>query len=354
MAKIAIVELSKSHSECIFSQVKFLKENQDNYVDVIINASQEKNINFNDLPNNIFYFKIENGIKNILRFFELRNFILKNKYDIIIFNSLITVRVRNLLMLLPKNPDRYFGIVHNIENERKSFTKNIILKKVSNIFVLSDTLKNKLAKSKNQYNFESFYPIYFPKIESKEIKKPNEIWIGVPGSVEKKRRDYTSLLKSIEKYGVNDNIKFLLLGKYDAQTEYVQKIDELIKKNNLYNKFYISNEFITTSQYLDLISKCDYILPLIHPSHISFPFYKYRISGTFNLAIGFKIPMLMDKIFCDNEDFKDTALFYEQDKLMVFINNIQKDSSSNLFQLDKWNFEYQQSNYLNFIMKELK
>ena len=68
-----------------------------------------------------------------------------------------------------------------------------------------------------------------------------------------------------------------------------------------------------------------------------------KISGTYNLSIAYRKPMLCPMEMAGIEDFKDTALFYDKSTFFEYINALVPDKplATGLFQSPKWQVQEQ-------------
>ena len=104
-------------------------------------------------------------------------------------------------------------------------------------------------------------------------------------------------------------------------------------------------------EFYSYVNLCDYVLPLVNPKD---PVYsKYvtdKISGTYNLAIAFRKPMLCQRELEVYEDFKDTSFFYDNDQFAEFINHLTPNPDvSKLYQLKKWTLKEQEQQLKNWL-----
>lgn len=340
--KVAIIELSHSHDECIYSQIQFLVSDGGYDVTVICNEIIHNRLKGNLDGVGVKIIEIRRGINLPFDIIRLRSYIVRKKFDKVIFNT-ATGNIIKLLMLLPfPKFIEFVGIIHNISKLSGSVNQDIISKKVNKYYVLSEYLKD---NAPSKYNIEYFYPMFFPGTENLEIEKSNnEIWICIPGQIERRRRDYDGLFLQLSRNKLKENIKFILLGSGD--TKYI--------KNNL-EKLGIKGQFVWWDSYVgtpifeNYIEKSDYILPLIHPHHESFTLYKNQISGTFNLAYGYGKPMLMEESLEGITDFKG-IVFYKAEQLIEVLNTLQT-APINPYNSERWSFETQKNRFMDFLSK---
>jgi hypothetical protein len=340
--KVAIVELSNSHDECIYSQLQFLQTDNKNEVTLICNDTIHIRLQRNLEGVDVKKIEIRKGITMLFDIIRLRSFIVKGKFDKVIFNTATGNKIKLLLLLPFPNQTEFIGIIHNIAKLSGSTNQDIISKKIKKYFVLSQYLKEKAPKA---YNIEYFYPMFFPKSEKMEIeKKEGEIWICIPGQLERKRRDYDGLFERLALGNINKRVKFILLGSGDSAY-----IKSNVERLGLESQFIWWNKYVGTPEFENYLEMSDYVLPLIHSNHKSSSLYKNQISGTFNLAYGYGKPMLIEESFEGTTDFYK-SIFYNPAELINTLNSLQS-SPDNPYLSDRWSFEEQKNRYIDFLKK---
>ncbi|NWF49660.1 MAG: hypothetical protein HXY49_03880 [Ignavibacteriaceae bacterium] len=353
MKNFLIVEFSASHSELIFSQILFL-EKYGCKIHLFINHYSP----FKALSSAIIT-KTNPDWSRIRLYRELLRYVQKEKIDTIIFNTAEGLIVRDLIPFLLFKKIKAAGILHHAEKAVKSFTQKIISLKVRKYFVLNDYV---LVWLKNNYKgdnlkFESFYPIYFQEAFAKTpVKSDDDFIVCLPGAVEPERKDYKTLINILaeNKINLNPKIKFQILGNSSGKEG--GKIKQLINEKNLDEIFITYNNFIDDEEFYQSIKSSSIILPLIHPSGKYFnSFLETGISGVFNLALGFRKPMLLHESFRIHPDYRDVSLFYSEKDFISKLNYI-SSSASELEKLEmgydslkKLDFSVQASKYFNFL-----
>lgn len=344
--KIAIVELSISHEECIYSQLSFLQNNQFK-VSLIVHPVIRNQISYDNLVSNIDVinfdkFKKINSLKEQIKIVKKLS-----TFDKIIFNTASSSKqLRNISLLLLFFKVECIGILHNTKKLKNSFTQKIISCKIKKYFVLSDYLKQNAEVNKSKISVESFYPIYFPKIHEKKIKKnKNEIWFCIPGRVEFSRRNYLFLVDQLEKKEISKNIKFLILGNINTKEglSFKRKIDDL----DLTDYFVFFERFIENATYYSFIKASDYILPLLKQEDYSY--LKYKISGTFNLAYGFKKKIFFNEFYKSIPDLNSNGISYNKENFSQKLNSIDLLKIDELYSDKKWHHTYQLNKFIKFI-----
>ena len=354
--KAALIEIGTAHDECLYSQLCFLK-NSGYKVHLICSSVLKDKISLiaTDFTTAFFSFEknIINDFNNLL---SLRKYLIQNKFSKVILNSADGIRIRNLLLFLFPKEIEFTGILHDSEKVIRSGNQKFINKKVKKYFVLNDYVLDyvntlKLEKQK----FESVYTIFQPEYDSIKISKTaDEFWVCIPGRVEQKRRDYEQLIKSLSQTQLNKNVKIILLGSPDSN--FKQKLKETIEKLNLTKQIILFERFLDNKTFYSYLKLSDVVLPLIHPSNVWFDKYnRTQISGSYNMAFTYKIPLLCEKSFSAYEDFKDTSFFYEVNNLVEKINELASDKNqfinqkSGMYKLKKWNYDFQKEKYIKFL-----
>lgn len=347
MKRIALVEMGGSHDECLYAQVRYLKS-AGHHVELICNSSLKSNVDYFDGLDRVHFIELRSGLKQWIDLRIIRKILVKGKFDRIVFNTAQGNVLKNLFLLpKPKNAKR-FGVIHNLRKLENSHSQKVITRNLEGYFVLNNYLIDQVKEEiKQQVNLYPLYTVFYPNYPSREQeKKEGEIWICIPGQVERSRRDYDSLFASIAESGIQPYIKLLFLGRCehaDGDGAYVkQRVKELgIEKNVV-----LWDAFIETDEFYGILKQSDYILPLIHPKHESYALYEYQISGSFNLAFGFKKPLLMETSFSSYDDFKNTSTFYSTDHLMQVVNQLGGNETTNFYSSEKWDFDRLQEAFL--------
>jgi hypothetical protein len=199
----------------------------------------------------------------------------------------------------------------------------------------------------------SFYPIFFPQIDTPNIYKPkDEIWICIPGQVEYKRRDYESLFKSIAQYGLPAKIRLIFLGRCMHAHGDGIRVKKMIDNLGIKSQCLLFDGFVPIDLFFAYIKRSDFILPLIHPNSTESKAYGYeKVSGAFNVAFGFKKVMFCDEYYKDNIDFSDSCIFYRPEELHLIFEHVDNHQRNTIkfYQNPCWDFSYQQKKYLSFL-----
>jgi len=347
--KIALVELSESHEECLFSQVKILQSaNIETHLFVHPKVSAQLN-QYNLEPEYVFHIKPERGL--FMRWtYAISLAKVLGKYDKLVFNTASSSKLlRNLTVLLNLYDVECLGIVHNTKKLKSSFTQRLISIKVKKYFVLADHLIKSVDKTQ-EFKVRSFYPIFFPNYSYVLEKPKNEIWVAIPGAVDFARRDYLRLLNALHNVPWIKKLKIILLGKLNDSFQEGKILMEEISKRELDHYFIFFESFVQNATFHTYLRKIDYIMPLLTLNN---DYLNHKISGSFNLAFAYKKPMISHEFFSTLPDVKDNAIFYKKETLCTLLENLERHKSDNEYYKDrKWSFSEQKIRYLELLSSE--
>ena len=354
--KAALIEIGTAHDECLYSQLCFLKDSGYEVHLICSSVLKDKVSPIASDFTTLFFSFGKNIISDFKSLLSLRKYLIQNKFTRVIFNSADGIRIRNLLLFHFPGEIEFAGILHDSEKVIRSGNQKFINKKIKKYFVLSDYVLNYVNSLKlEKQKFESVYTIFQPDYDSIKISKPvDEFWVCIPGRVEQKRRDYNQLIKSLSQTQLNKNVKIILLGSPDDNL--MQRLKETIEKLNLSKQIILFERFLDNKTFYSYLKLSDVVLPLIHPSNVWFDkYFKTQISGSYNMAFTYKIPLLCEKSFSAYQDFIDTSFFYEVNNLIGKINELASDKNkfikekSDMYKLQKWNYDFQKDKYIKFL-----
>lgn len=360
--KAALVELYDSHDETLYSQLAFLKSG--GYATTLMISDRKQEAIEDYLTDEQRFFTYCTGKKGWAWWKELRrirNYIIKEKFDLVIFNTAHGNTIRNLcLMPFPKSI-QFFGTLHGVNKLVGSVTQKLISTRVKNYFLLSHYMQDKAMRLPHEgLRFAVFYPMFhpdFPKVDV-PIKPANELWIAIPGAVEFKRRDYTSLLQSFASLPEKPKLKFVVLGNGNHKEGNGIEVQEMVKTLGVEQHFIFFHSFVNNPTFHSYLQACDAVLPLIHPINADMEKYlENQISGSYNLAFCYHLPLLLHDYFSRyQEDFGDCALFYNLENMSKLLETLPQKLQQGIrpfYTTPKWTFEQQARQYLDFLRLRL-
>lgn len=347
--KIALVEIGDSHDECMFAQLNALQS-----IHVKIYLIAHKNVAKRlseqyDFKEVLIIETTGSAFGDLKKMKQISCFLKEHSIKKVVFNTAQGGHIRNLRFMISKNIECY-GIIHTIKKFNQSKTQRVIHKLIKRYAVLSDILVEGI-NTEFKTKVASYYPIEFPEFGSYFEKTKDEIWITIPGGIESRRKDLSALPKMIEQ--TPDNVKFIFAGKSDLSRPELQELLKQLNKNGLISKIKYFEEHLSNESFYQIIHSSDLLMPLIHPNTPSAEEYPYnQISGSFNLAFGFRKPLLMHLAFSHLEDLRLSANFYEIESFGEDLQLALQNSTNKIAEIteqEKWDISFQRTNYLRFL-----
>ncbi len=285
---------------------------------------------------------------------DVRAYLVEHAIRLVVFNTGGGNHTRDICLVAPRGM-KLVGIVHHTHKLRGSFTQFLISFRMRKAFVLNDYLLDSVPQSKRQA-FTSTYLIYREPVRISAVeKKSGELWVGIPGEVDFRRRAYSDLLNELKHSDLHPSIRFLLLGRCAKEGDGAQ-LRKLIDAGGLEKHFLLFDNFLDSDTFLGYLTKCDLLAPLVHPTIEFFNFYRrHQISGTYNLGFGFAKPLLMHEATRGPEDFETTCLFAEEGKLIALLNRLAENreelerKAASMQSNPKFAFEVQREKYISFL-----
>lgn len=302
---ILLLEAGGSHIECMYSLVHILHQKNcrvfvacnKKLVPFLIETAKIDGIL--ELPDNIV------NRQHLLQALRIRRYIQRQHIDHLVINTTEFSFIRDMLFVLPRL--NYTGIVHNAKRLERSFTYTKLLShKVKKFLVLGDYLLSQL-KPHPVFKVNSFYPVYFPKVAEPLVKKPaDDVWITIPGEASQERRDYASLFAAIENNDIDPQVKFIFLGLNKLNS----LLNEQLQRSEKLKRHIISfHSYLSYEQFHSYMQQSDYVLPLLKTTGDDF-FGNSRISGSFNLGLGYQLPFLLPASYKANADLLRYSVYY--------------------------------------------
>jgi hypothetical protein len=152
---------------------------------------------------------------------------------------------------------------------------------------------------------------------------------------------------------VDLDLHFVFLGKSDPNNEGVQQLKETLRENGLLDRVTMYDHFVDEKEFDRVVKQSDFIWPMIHPNTESAKeYFRNQIPGALNVALGYKIPLLVHADFV--EEWKDLsfAATYRLETFRADIENALANAEqlkSTLEQVEAYNPVFQEEKYLEFI-----
>jgi len=350
---IALIELGGSHDECLYSQVLFLKK-YGLRIHVVLFEDHLLHIDaYPEVDMWQSYKKPRGWMAEWKLIFRLLAYLKNQGIRKAVLNTAEGNLIRKLSLAAGRHTE-FTGIIHLSSKLWTSRSQKIISRKISKYFVLADFIKDNLEKADSGISIESFYPIYFPVGKAAEALQDQSYQICVPGAVDFARRDYQSLLDEMLSTEVPAGVKFVLLGRTSNKDG--QELKARIRECGLEEHFTLFDGFIPHEKFYEQLKKAWLVLPLITPRCRDYADYMdYKITGSFNLAYGFRLPMLQHESFAGTRIYRETSVFYRDGGLLETVNQCMKDPArlntvrERISGLAEFRFEVQAEKYIHFI-----
>lgn len=355
---VLLAELGGSHIEVMYTLVHILYMKGHN-VFLICNESLADLIKEKEKISGIYFLpdNIKGSAMQLQVLKKINGVIRDHQIDTIVFGTTEIKPVRNLLPFLPCI--NITGIVHNSSKLNNSATfKYLYPIRIKKYIVLGDFIRDHITSLPKEKVF-AYYPVYFPKAaDTKLIKPAHEKWIIIPGIVKAERKDYIPLLKKISAQCLPENIKLIFLGKFYKDE---RDIEALVKDINAEKEqIIIFNNYLDYDTFHNYLSKADFILPLLKLTEDLF-YDNKRISGAFNLAYGYRLPLLLPESYKKNTDMASFSIYYKTiEELYKIFLSISKDSlyANHILEAyattEKFNLTNMADQLISFIQKTLK
>ncbi len=337
MKDVLIIELGGSHMENIYSVIELMNIKKcpvhfiGNKKLVPLLPEPEKMAGITGLANEFSFFE------QIKAFLFIRKYIKKHRVQAVIIGTTEITIIRNLSFFLPQL--NYTGIVHNAKKLEDSYTfSKILSKKIRKFLVFGNYLLSEL-KPDPVFSICPLYAVHFPKPKRIKCTKPaGDFWVIIPGEVLADRREYTALLQAMIKMPILPQIKIIFLGCLKNSPEITGLVNENLRQQNSIITF---EEYLDYDSFHSYMPHADFILPLLKFDNSDF-YSNKRISGSFNLGLGYKTPFLLSSNYRQNNDLAPFSMYYDtMEELITTINKVAGDPA----ETEKIKVSYTQCNY---------
>ena len=348
---VAVMEIGGSHDECLLSQFFALKQRGCRVYFIGTEAIWLRNTSFHALVDVFLPVKLAQGaLADFLTMRRLNGYFESHNIRKVILNTAQGGHVRNLCLTAKKSTE-FIGIIHTLRKFNGSFTQNVISKKIKKYLVLNDYFLTQIKPSESQ-RITSFYPLRFPTFDASPVENKSTKQITVIGGVENRRKDLAGSI-GLMKQLVDLDLHFVFLGKSDPNNEGVQQLKETLRENGLLDRVTMYDHFVDEKEFDRVVKQTDFIWPMIHPNTESAKeYFRNQIPGALNVALGYKIPLLVHEDFVN--EWKDLS-FAATYRLETFRSDLEKalvnaeQLKLTLEQAEAYNPSFQEEKYLEFI-----
>lgn len=348
---IALIEIGGSHDECLLSQMHAIKSTGRKILLITFSEILERNPEFkNYIDETVFVDMSGSKAERAKEVSRIWKKLKTSKCEKAILNTAEGNLVRLLCLKALFSKIEFIGIVHTSRKFEKSFTQSVINLKIKKYLMLSENLVNSISPpSKTKVNY--FYPLRFPEGTSAVEKTFKSVVII--GGVERRRKDLDGFIEIAQQVKQED-VRFVFLGKSNAELEDVKDFHAAIKSKGLSDKVITYDHFVSQSEFNAQLHNADLILPIVHPNTKSAEeYFKSRISGAMSVSFGYKIPMLLHENFEQIEEMKTASFYYNMEnfgeKLKKAFDRIDAKKEGMLAN-PNYTAEHQEKRYLEFVL----
>lgn len=311
---LAVIEFSASHDECLWSW-KALAEANNKEVIYFVHPQIAKRTPF-ILPNcKVIALQLPEKTLERFRFLiQLKKQLKALGIRKVLFNTATGSLVRDFLLISGKSFS-YTGVLHDGEKLKGSLSQATISRWIKHYIVLSDHIKQNIAKF-SSLKTEAIYPIYFPSTLTSIPKNSTGFRVVIPGQLELARRDYPTLINALKGHSLPSDFKLIFLGKSKHVQGSRAEVDAMLNEAGISAHAQLFDEFVDDQTFYSELRQADVILPLVHPGAGHYDsYFRYQVTGSWNLAFGFQVPLLMHRSFEGYPIFRETSLFYSREEL---------------------------------------
>ncbi len=311
---LAVLEFSASHDECLWSW-KTLAEANNKDVIFFVHPHIAKRAPF-ILPNaKVVAFDLPEKTLDRFRFLiqikkQLKSLGIKK----VLFNTATGSMVRDFLLISGRS-FLYTGVLHDGEKLKRSLSQATISRWIKHYIVLSEPIKQNISKF-SKLKTEAVYPVYFPSSLTAFPRSSSGFRVVIPGQLELARRDYPTLINSLKGLALPADFKLIFLGKSRHAQGSRTEVEALLQEAGMMDHAILFDDFVDDHTFYAELQKASLILPLVHPGAGHYEsYFRYQVTGSWNLAFGFQIPLLMHRSFEGYPIFRETSLFYAREEL---------------------------------------
>ncbi|MBW4496553.1 MAG: hypothetical protein KME26_26440 [Oscillatoria princeps RMCB-10] len=301
--KCALIEYNNYHDQTFPTLVYVLRKLNINVEIFTSRKNIKRDVLFDAVTNDINV-ACSDGI--LFRMQEL--FHKYHHYDFIIANS---IEPQFNLSRILKIGAPTLAILHNSSlffKEKKY--KNYLSNRSTKLLVLTPYVSNYLSKDIKSYWIR---PVYL----GNQISVPEDKNVFcVQGTINFKRRNYSSLIEAVLKLRETGNTQFKIriiggLNSPDRKNFYKD-----IALNNIGNFFEVFEEDIPYQKYLYYLSTSDFILPLLDTSSSIYqPYFVTKDSSSLSTAIALNVPVVAHQKLAAVHEVTEASIVYEDNGL---------------------------------------
>ena len=382
--RFALIELADSHDECLLTQIHALKSCNCWVLLVTNEHVRERNhyleslvdewINIDHRPKKQRKGLTGAAVGDALIIRRLMRTLKQKDIHKVIFNTAQGGHVRNACLFSLFRKMEFIGVIHTIRKFKGSFTQRVIHLKIKKYFVLGEFLASdamvisaplnhrggrnrtlaaaERSRSHRNIQISSFYPVDFPTSSTESLHEENHIHIALIGSVETRRKDLEGFISLVQQ--CDSSVHFHFLGKADPTHTEVIRLKERLAEIQALSRVAFYDSFVNFDTINLILRKTNAILPLVHPDTPSAEeYFRHQVPGSMNMALGYRIPLLLHANYRSIEELAPAAIYYELDGFQLALERLklrENDIRSVMKSHVPYSSNFQYERYLNVVM----
>lgn len=353
MKRVALIEFDSSHDECLLTQAVALKKKGCWVVLVTHSTVRKRNATLEKWTDEWIELDADGrgltgaAIRDALIVRRVLRSLKALRVDVVVFNTAQGGHVRNACLFSLFRKVTFVGIIHTIRKFQGSFTQRIIHLKIKRYCVLADFLLEQIPPQKT-IRVSAFYPIHFPIQPSFSIPTNAPIHIAIIGSVETRRKDLVGFVNILKQ--CDSNVHFGFLGMADPTRAEVRELRETLTTLHLLDRVELHEKHLSFEEMDQFLRKSSAVLTLIHPNTPSADqYFRNQIPGAMNLALAYKLPLLLHDSFRHIEELKTAGIYYSVDQFDLALEEIKtngKTISEAMALYEKYSLGYQEGVFM--------
>lgn len=346
--KVIVAEFGSWHDECLYSSC-YMFSQLGHEVVLAANSRLRSRVatSLSGVTSEQHYFDFGSSLAGLRELWRFRRFVLASGASMLHINTAQgSLAWKFFLLPLPRRI-AISGVLHNVAKLRGSVGQKLITRRIDRYVLLSDLLVDAYRATGCRVPSVVSYAIFQPHSEAVDAsvcKPAGERWLVVPGAVNYHRRDYETLLQ----LSLPEGVRVIILGNINREDgpDFRARLAALPAAAQAH--FMLFDSFVPNATFEAYLQQCDYLLPLVHTACNGLGKYLTdKISGTYNLSVIYRRPMLCPLTLQPYGAMADVALFYDREdaaSLSALLREGQldkKEAEADLFRSPKWTFAYQ-------------
>lgn len=313
-----LIEIGGSHDECLLSQMAAISSKKIKIVLITTENIVKRNAEFSEYCDEIISVNSELDKRSLLKELKSHYALVRKAFPNhkVVLNTAQGWVIKRFCLNNLFSSIEFVGLFHDGLKYKNSFGQKLIRLKVKKSIFLSQFLVEYCGKKENR---TSYYPIFHK--QSLENIDHEGLNIAIIGGVETIKKDLKGFQKKLISIAPS-NVRFYFLGQSEEKWPEVGEFKAFLKENRLEERVVLFDNYLSKDVFEEYLSQMDAILPLIHPGTQSGEIYfKTKISGSMNVALGYKLPILLHESLKSIKELHAAAVYYDFKNFEAVISN---------------------------------